>query len=145
MVDEAFAEWSLVDHSQVPSLAAGPFGVPIHDRLLSMLTPLYNRDSYQALPLLMQLARRGQLVPEAAAIAAIGRHEAGTLGLRLLTKTLQRGFEEGAARPVANRTGGGRRAVEGPDGSRPSSPTCCGCSPRSPTRSRPTQSSFRPP
>ena len=91
---DAFASWALFDPRHLPSFAAGPLGVPFHDRLLSLLTTGFNRRSFQAVPTLVELARRGRLDPAAAAAAAVGRHHAGTLDLKLLTYGLQRGLEE---------------------------------------------------
>ena len=94
VVADAFGTWSLYDPRHFPGLAEGPFGVPLHDRLLALLTPFHNQKSFQALPTLADLARRGRLDPAAAAAAAVGRHEAGTLSLKLLVATLQRAFDE---------------------------------------------------
>ena len=94
VVADAFGTWSLYDPRHFPGLAEGPFGVPLHDRLLALLTPFHNQKSFQALPTLDGLARRGRLDPAAAAAAAVGRHEAGTLSLKLLVATLQRAFDE---------------------------------------------------
>jgi hypothetical protein len=89
---DAFAEWALYDPRHFPGLAAGPFGLPLHDRLLSLATPSHNTTHFQSQPTWADFARRGRLDPAMAAAAAVGRHEAGTLKLALLTKTLQRLF-----------------------------------------------------
>ena len=89
---DAFATWSLYDPRHFPGLAAGPFGLPLHDRLLSLATPYYNEDKFQAQSTLGDFAARARLDPAMAAAAAVGRHEAGTLKLGLLVKTLQRLF-----------------------------------------------------
>ncbi|MGI8626409.1 MAG: hypothetical protein ACR2J5_07545 [Geodermatophilaceae bacterium] len=91
--EDAFNAWALFDPRHLPSLAAGPLGVPFHDRLLALLTTEHNRDSFQGSPTLVQLARWGRLDPAAAADAARGRHDAGTLSLSQLVRTLQRDFE----------------------------------------------------
>ena len=90
---DAYDAWSIFDPRHLPSLAPGPLGVPFHDRLLALLTPEYNQKHFQGLPTLVVLARAGRLVPAAAAAAARGRHESGTLGLGLLVKVLQRGLD----------------------------------------------------
>jgi hypothetical protein len=89
---DAFASWMLYDPRHFPGLAAGPFGLPLHDRLLSLATPDYNTTHFQAQSTLADFARRGRLDPALAAAAAVGRHEAGTLKLSLLVKTLHRLF-----------------------------------------------------
>ena len=94
VVANAFETWSLYDPRHFPGLVAGPFGVPLHDRLLALLTPLHNQRSFEALPTLADLARRERLDPTACAAAALGRHEAGTLSLKLLVASLQRAFDE---------------------------------------------------
>lgn len=100
VVEDAFASWGLFDPRHFPGLVAGPFGVPLHDRLLALMTPEYNTRVIQAVPVLVEFARQGRLVPAAVAAAAVGRHEAGTLRLGILTKGLQRGFEEGGFRQL---------------------------------------------
>ena len=90
---DAWESWSIFDPRHLPSLAAGPLGVPFHDRLLALLTPVHNQKSFQCLPTLVFLARAGRLEPEAVAAVARGRHESGALGLSLLVKTLQRGLD----------------------------------------------------
>ncbi len=89
---DAYATWDLYDPRHFPGLVAGPFGLPLHDRLLALASPYYNEDSFQAHSLLIDFAARGRLDPEMAAAAAVGRHEAGTLKPALLVKTLQRLF-----------------------------------------------------
>ncbi|MDR7254714.1 hypothetical protein J2X46_003712 [Nocardioides sp. BE266] len=91
--EDAFQEWSLFDPRHIPSLAAGRYGVPFHDRLLALLMTVHNQSSFQGSPTLLVLARSGCLEPAAIAAAALGRHEAGTLSLTLLTRTIQRDLE----------------------------------------------------
>lgn len=99
VVAQAFAQFMLYGPTHFPGHIAGAFGVPLHDRLLSFLTPDANTNSMQGLPTLVEFAQRGRVDATAFAAAAVGRHERGTLRLSLLTKTLQRGFEENGAFP----------------------------------------------
>jgi len=87
---DAFATTSIFDPRAFPGLTAGPFGLPLHDRLLSLATPHHNQTHFGVVPTLADFAARGRLDPVMAAAAAVGRHEAGTLKLALLNKTLQR-------------------------------------------------------
>lgn len=91
---DAFGAWSIFEPRHLPSVAADPIGVPFHDRLLALLTPQYNQTRFQCQSTLVFLARAGRLDAAAAATAARGRHDAGTLSLRLLTKALQRSLDE---------------------------------------------------
>lgn len=97
VVENAFAEVMLDDPRHFPGHIAGPLGVPLHDRLLSLLTPGLNTDRFGALPVLAEVAQQGRLDPAAAAAAAVGRHHQGTLRLGVLVKVLQRGLEERGA------------------------------------------------
>ena len=93
VVADAFGTWSLYDPRHFRGWRRA-VRCTLHDRLLALLTPFHNQKSFQALPTLADLARRGRLDPAAAAAAAVGRHEAGTLSLKLLVATLQRAFDE---------------------------------------------------
>lgn len=98
VVDVAYAQWTGFDPRHFPGHAAGPLGVPLHDRLLSLLTTELDQGHHQGVPVLVETARQGRLVPAAAGAAAAGRHAAGTLRLGVLVTSLQRAFEQGALR-----------------------------------------------
>lgn len=99
----AFESVMVFEPRSLPSLGRAPFGVPFHDRLLANLCPEHNQARFYASSTLLFLAESGRIDPEAAAAAASGRHEAGTLSLSLLVKTFQRELEH--ALPVLWPTG----------------------------------------
>ena len=90
--EEAYAELVNVDPRFFPGHAARPIGVPLHDRLLSMLI-VPNDEHFQGVPVLAEFAQQGRLEPEMIAAAAVGRHDRGTLRLGVLVRSLQRALD----------------------------------------------------
>lgn len=73
---------------RVPALAIGPLGLALHDVLLSQLTPAGAANGRPHPAEFLQQVRWGRIDPATAAAAAVGRHEAGTLGLTGMVRTL---------------------------------------------------------
>lgn len=97
-MSHAYVFWFSYDPRHFPGRIAGHFGVPLHDRLLSLMT----LDEYQQVPhaleTLQDAARHGRLEPAAIVAAAVGRHGAGTLAVGRLTRSIQSLFESGGLR-----------------------------------------------
>lgn len=72
----------------VPALATGPLGLALHDVLLTHLTPAGDMNGRPHPAEFLQQVRWGRIDPATAAAAAVGRHEAGTLGLTGVVRTL---------------------------------------------------------
>lgn len=82
----------------IPGRIAGPFGLPLHDRLLALLSLTERRNIPRAVCTVLDVARHDRLDPELAAAAAVGRHRAGTLGAGRLTESIGATFESGGLR-----------------------------------------------
>jgi hypothetical protein len=92
---DAYQSYSYFDPRHFPGRIAGPFGLPLHDRLLSLMTFKDKRAIPEALRTVIDVARHDRLDPEMAAAAAVGRHGAGSLAAGRLTESLGTVFEDG--------------------------------------------------
>jgi hypothetical protein len=90
----AYEIHSYYDPRMFPGRIAGPFGLPLHDRLLALLTLTDKRQIPRALETVVDVARHERLDPELAAAAAVGRHGAGSLAAGRLAQSLGTVFED---------------------------------------------------
>jgi len=95
MVD-AYQIHTYYDPRHFPGRIAGPFGLPLHDRLLSLMT--LKQHAVSAMDTVIDVARHERLDPELAAAAAVGRHGAGSLAAGRLAQSLGIAFERGGFR-----------------------------------------------
>lgn len=90
---DAYQVHSYFDPRHFPGRIAGPFGLPLHDKLLAFLA-----HQGRALDTVLDAASHDRLDPELAAAAAIGRHGAGSLAAGRLTQSIGTAFENGGFR-----------------------------------------------
>jgi hypothetical protein len=94
---EAYQVPSYYDPRHFPGRIAGPFGLPLHDRLLSLMT-LDKGQISGGMRTVLDVARHQRLDPEVAAAAAVGRHGAGSLAAGRLAQSIGTVFENGGFR-----------------------------------------------
>jgi hypothetical protein len=92
-MSDAYQVQTYFDPRHFPGRIAGPFGLPLHDKLLAFLA-----HQGRALDTVLDVARHDRLDPEMAAAAAVGRHGAGSLAAGRLTQSLNTVFENGGFR-----------------------------------------------
>jgi hypothetical protein len=95
---DAYQSYSYYAPHLFPGRIAGPFGLPLHDRLLSLMTLEDKRQNPEALHAVIDVARHERIDPELAAAAAVGRHGAGSLAAGRLAQSLGTAFEDGGLR-----------------------------------------------
>jgi hypothetical protein len=97
-ITDAHQVWGYYDPRFFPGRIAGPFGVPLHDRLLALMAIKDKRQIPRIMETVLDVARHDRLVPEMAAAAAVGRHHAGSLAVGRLAQSFAQAFEGGGLR-----------------------------------------------